>query len=115
MACAARRSLEDGRAPQRRAEVRQRRHERVDHGLDQLEERVKAPKPTREALTPAVLALRQAWPEAVTAGLGEPVQRAVGEQRPARCSPGGPVWSARGPQARPVGDGAGPSVDRRVR
>ena len=105
MACAARRSLEDGRAPQRRAEVRQRRHESVDHGLDQLEERVKAPKPTREALTPAVLALRQAWPEAVTAGLGEPVQRAVGE----------PVWSASGPQARPVGDGAGPSVDRRVR
>ena len=102
MACAAILSLEDFRDTQRRAEVRQRLHERFDHWLDQLEERVKAPKPTMEELTQAVLALRQELTQAVTAGLVEQVHQAVVEQRTALCSQCGQVLSARGPQERTV-------------
>lgn len=77
MAYAALLSLEKFRDTQRRAETRQRVHDRFDHWLDTLEERVKEPQPTLEQLAQAVLVLRQELPQAVTDGLVEQAHRAL--------------------------------------
>jgi hypothetical protein len=102
MAAAAILSLEEFRDTQRRAAIRQRLHDRLDHWLDRLEARVKEPKPTLEQLTQAVLALRQELTQAVTEGLVEQAHRAVIEQRTAACPQCGQTLSARGPQDRTV-------------
>ena len=102
MACAAILSLEEFRDTQRRAEMRQRLHDRFDHWLDRLEDRVKDPSPTLEELTQAVFALRQELTQAVTEGLVEHAHRAALEQRTAPCPQCGQTLSARGPQERTV-------------
>jgi hypothetical protein len=102
MACAAILSLEDFRDTQRRAEIRQRLHDRLDQWLDKLEERVKEPQPLLEQLTQAVFALRQELTQAVTEGLVEQAHRAAIEQRTAACPQCGQALSARGPQERTV-------------
>jgi hypothetical protein len=95
-------SLEDFRDAQRRPAIRQQLHDRLDHWLDRLEAHVKAPKPTLEALTQAVFALRQELTQAVMEGLVEQTHRALVEQRTAVCPRCGRTLSARGPQERTV-------------
>jgi hypothetical protein len=102
MAYAAILSLEEFRDTQRRAEMRQRLHDRMEQWLDKLEERVKEPQPTLEELTQAVFALRQELTQAVTEGLVEQAHRAAMEQRTAACPQCGQMLSARGPQDRTV-------------
>jgi hypothetical protein len=102
MASAAILSLEEFRDTQRRAAIRQRLHDRLDHWLDRLEVHVKEPQPTLEQLTQAVFALRQEWTQAVTEGLVEQAHRAALEQRTAACPQCGQTLSARGPQERTV-------------
>jgi hypothetical protein len=102
MASAAILSLEEFRDTQRRAAIRQRLHNRLDHWLDTLEVRVKEPQPTLEQLTQAVFALRQELTQAVTEGLVEQAHRAAMEQRTAACPQCGQTLSARGPQERTV-------------
>jgi hypothetical protein len=102
MAQAAILSLEEFRDVQRRSEVRQRLHDRVDAWLDRLEAQVKASTPTLEELTQAVFALRQELTQAITEGLVEQAHRAVVEQRTAACPQCGQTLSARGPQERTV-------------
>ena len=102
MTCTAILSLEDFRDTQRRAEIRQRLHDRFDHWLNQLEDRMQDRIPTLEELTQAVFALRQALTQAVTEGLVEQTHRAVVEQRTAACPRCGQTLSARGPQERTV-------------
>ena len=102
MASAAILSLEEFRDTQRRAAIRQRLHERLDHWLDSLETRVKEPQPTLEELTHAVFALRQELTQAVTEGLVEQMHRALVEQQTAACPQCGQTLSARGPQERTV-------------
>jgi hypothetical protein len=58
MAAAAILSLDEFRDTQRRAEIRQRLQDRLDHWLDKLEARMRAPQPPLEQLTPAAFALR---------------------------------------------------------
>jgi hypothetical protein len=102
MACAAILSLDECRDTQRRAEIRQRLHDRLDQWLDPLEKRVQEPQPTLEQLTQAVFALRQEWTQAVTEGVVEQAYRAAMEQRPVACPQCGQMWSARSPQERTV-------------
>jgi hypothetical protein len=102
MAAAAILALEEFRDTRRRGEIRQRLHNRFDHWLDGLEERVKASQPTLEELTQAVFALRQELTQAVTEGLVEQTHRALLEQRTAICPRCGQTLSARGPHARTV-------------
>jgi hypothetical protein len=102
MAAAAILALEEFRDTRRRGEIRQRLHDRFDHWLDGLEERVKASPPTLEELTQAVFALRQELTQAVTEGLVEEAHRALMEQRTASCPQCGQMLSARGPQERTV-------------
>lgn len=102
MACAAIRSFEEFCDTQRRAEIRQRLHDRLDQWLNKLEARVQEPTPTLEQLTQAVFALRQELTQEVTEGLVEQVHRAVLEQRTATCPQCGQTLSARGPQHRTV-------------
>jgi hypothetical protein len=102
MASAAILSLEEFRDTQRRAAIRQRLHDRLDHWLDTLEARVKEPQPTLEQLTQAVLVLRQELTQAVTEGLVEQAHGAAMEQRMAACPQCGQTLSARGPQERTV-------------
>ena len=97
MADAAILSLEEFRATQRRTAVRQRLQERFDRWLQRVEDHGKAPQPTLEELTQAVLALRQELTQAVTEGVVEHAHRAALEQRTALCPPCGQTWSARGP------------------
>jgi hypothetical protein len=102
MASAAVLSLEEFRDAQRRAEVRQRLHDRFDRWLERVEEHVMELRPTLEELTAAVLALRQELTQAVTEGLVEQAHRAALEQRTAACPQCGQMVSARGPQDRTV-------------
>jgi hypothetical protein len=102
MTCAAPLSLEACRDTQRRAESRQRLHEGFDHWLKLLEERMKSGTPTLGELTPAVLALRQEWTQAVTESLVAQAHRPCLEQRTAACPQCGQTWSARSPQERTV-------------
>jgi hypothetical protein len=102
MAYAAILSLEEFRDAHRRTEVRQRLHARFDRWLQRMEDHVKEPQPTLEALTQAVFALRQELTQAVTEGLVEPAHRAALEQRTALCPQCGRTLSARGPQERTV-------------
>jgi hypothetical protein len=102
MTCPAILSLEDFRDAQRRTDIRQRLHDRLDHWLDRLEAHVKEPKPTLEELTQAVFALRQELTQAVTEGLVAQTHRALVEQRTAVCPRCGQTLSARGPQERTV-------------
>jgi hypothetical protein len=102
MTCPAILSLEDFRDTQRRAEIRQRLHDRFDHWLKQLEDGMQDQPPTLEALTQAVFALRQELTQAVTESLVEQAHRTVMEQRTAPCPQCGQVLSARGPQERTV-------------
>ncbi len=102
MTCAAILSLEDFRDTQRRAEIRQQLHDRFDHWLNQLEDRMQDRPPTLEELTQAVFALRQELTQAVTEGLVEQTHRTVVEQRTAACPRCGRALSARGPQERTV-------------
>ncbi len=102
MADAAIRSREEFRDTQRRVERRPRRHDRVEPWLHTREARVQASQPTLEQLTQAVCALRQEVTQAVTEGVVEQAHRAAMEPRTAACPPCGPMWSARGPQDRPV-------------
>jgi len=102
MASAAILSLEAFRDAQRRTEVRQRLHDRFDRWLQRVEDHVKEPQPTLEALTQAVFALRQELTPAVTEGLVEQAHRATLEQRTALCPQCGRTLSARGPQERTV-------------
>lgn len=106
-------SLEEVRDTPRRAAIRQRRHGRLDHWLDTLEARVKAPQPTLEALTPIIFALRPEWTPAVTEGLVEQRPRAVVAQRTAACPPCWHILSARGPAERTVATLVGASRLRR--
>jgi hypothetical protein len=102
MTCAAPLSLEDFRDTQRRAESRQRLHERFDHWLNLLEERMQGGTPTLEELTQAVLALRQELTQAVTESLVAQAHRTFLEQRTAACPQCGQTLSARSPQERTV-------------
>jgi hypothetical protein len=102
MVSAAIRSLEEFRDTQRRAAIRQRLHDRLDHWLDTLEARVKDSQPTLEQLTQAVFALRQEWTQAVTEGLMEQAHWVAREQRTAACPQCGQTMSARGAQERTV-------------
>jgi hypothetical protein len=86
----------------RPTEVRPRLHDRFDQGWDRREDRMQDAQPTLEELTQAILALRQAWTHEVSEGVGARAPRVTMEQRTAPCPPGGPTWSARGPQARAV-------------
>jgi hypothetical protein len=81
MTCAAILSLEDFRDTQRRAEIRQWLHDRFDHWLNQLEDRMLDRTPTLEELTQAVFALRQELTQAVTEGLVEHTHWTVMERR----------------------------------
>src|SRR5262252_1076663 len=100
MASAAIRSREEFRDTQRRAAIRQRRHDRLDHWLETLEARVKAPQPPLEAWPQAVLARRQALPQAVTAGLVAHAHGAALAPRTAACPQWVPTLAARGLQER---------------
>ena len=102
MTCPAIRSWEDFRDTQRRGEIRQRRHDRFDHWLNRLEDRMQDPPPTLEELTQAVLALRQELTQAVTEGLVAQTHRTLLEQRTMACAQGGQPLAARGPQERTV-------------
>lgn len=102
MATAVLLSLDECRDTQRCAEIRQRMHDYLDHWLDTLEARVKDPKPTLEQLTQAVFVLRQELTQAVAEDLVAQVHRPVMVQRTAACPQGGQMWSAGGPQDRPV-------------
>jgi hypothetical protein len=102
MASAAILSLEEFRHTQRRTEIRQRLHDRLDQWLETLEERVKDPKPTLEQLTQAVFALRQELTQEVTEGMVEQTHRPAIAQRTAACPQCGQILSARGPQERTV-------------
>jgi hypothetical protein len=102
MASAAILSLDEFRDTQRRVEIRQHLHDRFDHWLNRLEERVKEPQPTLEQLTQAVFALRQELTQWVTEGLVEQTHRALLEQRTAACPQCGQTLSARGPGERTV-------------
>ena len=102
MASAALLSLEDFRDTRRRGEIRQHLHDRFDHWLDGLEERVRASQLTLEELTQAVFALRQELTQAVTEGLVEQAHRALVEQRTAACPRCGHTLAARGPAERTV-------------
>jgi hypothetical protein len=95
-------SLEEVRDTRRRAEIRNRLHDRIDQWLDSLEARVKEPQPTLEQLTQAVFALRQELTQAVTESLVEQRHQAVVEQRTAVCQQCGQTLSTRGPQERAV-------------
>jgi hypothetical protein len=95
-------SLEEVRDTRRRAEIRNRLHDRIDQWLDSLEARVKEPQPTLEQLTQAVFALRQELTQAVTESLVEQRHQAVVEQRTAVCQQCGQTLSTRGPQERTV-------------
>jgi hypothetical protein len=102
MTCPAILSLEDFRDTHRRAAIRQRRHDRFDRWLNQLEDRLQDPTPTLAALTQAVLALRQELTQAVTEGLVAHTHHAALEQRPAVCPQCGPTLTVRAPQDRTV-------------
>ena len=102
MAHAAILSFEEFRDTQRRTEIRQRLHDRMDQWLDRLEARVKESEPTLEQLTQAVLALRQELTQAVAEGLVEQMHRPVVVQRTALCPHCGQTLSARGPAERTV-------------
>jgi hypothetical protein len=102
MTCAAILSLEAYRDAQRRTEVRQRLHDRFDGWLQQVEDHVKEPEPPLEALTQAVLALRQELTHVVPEGLVEPRHRVALEQRTAVCPQCRQAVSARGSQERTV-------------
>jgi hypothetical protein len=95
-------SLEEVRDTRRRAEIRNRLHDRIDQWLDSLEARVKELQPTLEQLTQAVFALRQELTQAVTESLVEQRHQAVVEQRTAVCQQCGQTLSTRGPQERTV-------------
>ena len=95
-------SLEEVRDTRRRAEIRNRLHDRIDQWLASLEARVKEPQPTLEQLTQAVFALRQELTQAVTESLVEQRHQAVVEQRTAVCQQCGQTLSTRGPQERTV-------------
>jgi len=62
-------SLADVRDTQRRAEIRQRLHDRCDHWLALREDRMPEQTPTVAELPHAVLVLRQEWTQEVTASL----------------------------------------------
>jgi hypothetical protein len=115
MTCAAILSLAEFREAQLRTEVRQRLHDRFCRWLQRVEDQVKEPTPSLEALTEAVIALRQELTPAVTEGLVEQAHRAALEQRTAAGSRCGPALSARDPQERTVETlvGAVPSTRRR--
>ena len=102
MASAAILSRDEFRDRQRRAAIRQRLHDRLDHWLDRLEDHVTKPTPTLQELTEAVFALRQELTQAVTEGLVEQAHRAALDQRTALCPQCGRTLSARGPQERTV-------------
>ena len=102
MATAAMLSRDACRDTQRCAAIRPRGHDRWDHGLETRGRAGRTPTPTLEPLTQAVLARRQAWTQAVTAGVVEHAHRAVLAPRPAAGPQGGPRGAARGPQDRPV-------------
>jgi predicted nucleic acid-binding Zn-ribbon protein len=102
MACAAILSLDEFRDTQRREEIRQRLHDRLDQWLDTLEKRVKEPQPTLEQLTQAIFALRQELTQEVTEGVVEQTYRVAMEQRTVACPQCGQILSARGPQERTV-------------
>ena len=102
MTCAALLSLEDFRDTQRRAEMRQRLHDRFDHWLNRLEDRMKDGTPPLEELTQAVLALRQELTQEVTERLVAQAHRTCLEQRTAACRQSRQKLSARGRQARTV-------------
>ena len=87
---------------QRQAAIWQRLHGRLEQWLHTWEERVQAPKPTLEQLTPAVLALRQELTQEVTAGLVEQEHRAAMEQRMAVYPQCGQAWPVGGSQEHTV-------------
>lgn len=100
MGAAAVLALADLREERRRAELRQRAHERLDQWLERLEERVKASKPTLEQLTQAVWELRQELMGGLTEALIH--QRYGGEeaQQTARCPHCGRLVAARATVSR---------------
>src|SRR5262244_2685498 len=102
MTCAAILSLEDFRDTQRRTEIRQRLHDRFDHWLNLLEDRMKPRTPTLEELTQAVLALRPELTQEVTESLVAHAHRTFLEQRTAACPQCGQTLSARRPPERTV-------------
>lgn len=89
-------SLAEVRERKQRAEYRRQLHERVDHWLDTLEEKVKEPKPTLEHLTRAVWELRQELTGSVTEALLEQRWGAEQEQTRAPCPGCGQEVEARG-------------------
>jgi hypothetical protein len=95
-------SLEDFRDTPRRAEIRQRLHDRFDHWLNLLEDRMQERTPTLEELTQGVLALRQELTQEVTESLVAHAHRTLLEPRTVACPPCGQMLSARGPQERTV-------------
>jgi hypothetical protein len=62
MTCAAILSLEAFRNTQRRAERRQQLHDRFEHWLNQLEDRMQDRSPTLEELTHTIFVLRTVTP-----------------------------------------------------
>src|SRR5262249_17937028 len=95
-------SLEEFRDTRRRGEIRQRLHDRFDHWLDGLEERMRGSQPTLEELSEGVFVLRQELTQAVTEGLVEQAHWALVEQRTATCPRCGHTLAARGPAERTV-------------
>jgi hypothetical protein len=86
----------------RHTEVRQRLHDRFDPWLDRLEDRMQDAKPTLEALTQALFALRQEWTHEVAEGVVERAHRVTIEPRTTPYPQCGQTLSARGPQDRAV-------------
>jgi hypothetical protein len=99
MICPAILSLEDFRDTPRRGEIRQRLHDRFDHWRNRLEDRMKAPTPTLEELTQAVLALRQELTPEVTEGLVAQTHRTLLEQRTVACPQSASRWRPVAPRS----------------
>jgi hypothetical protein len=93
-------SLAEVREKKERAEFRRQLHERVDHWLDALEEKVTEPKPTLEHLTRAVWELRQELTGSLTEALLEHRWGAEQEQTSAPCPRCGHAVTARGVVSR---------------
>ena len=100
MTSTALRALDVLRDTPRQTAVRQRRHDRVDQGMERLEDRRQDATATLEERTQAIVALRPAWTHEVTAGLVERAPRGTRAPCTAPGPQGGQTGSARGPPDR---------------
>lgn len=101
-------SLAEVREKKQRVELRRQLHERFDHWIDALEEKVKEPKPTLEQLTRTVWELRQELMGNLSEVLLEQRYGVEQEQSSAPCPQCGRLVAARAAVSRTLETLVGP-------